>query len=193
MLRRLYERTLTLARHPQALLWLGAVAFVESSVFPVPPDALIVPMVLAERARAWRIAAVATVASVAGGMFGYAIGYGLFETVGRPILEFYGALVQFEEFQRLYWEWGVWIVVGAGLTPFPYKVVTIASGAVALDPMVFLLASLASRGLRFYAEAALLWYAGPPVRRFVENNLQVVATLFFFLLVGGFIAAGYVM
>jgi membrane protein YqaA with SNARE-associated domain len=189
MLRSLYDWTMRLGSHRHALWALTAVSFVESSVFPIPPDVLIVPMVLADRALA--VAVVATAASVVGGLAGYGIGYFLFEAVGRAILEFYGATAAFESFRASYNEWGWWIVAMAGFTPFPYKVITIASGVFALDPVVFTVASAASRGARFFLEAALLWYLGPPVKRFVEDNLQWVATAFFVLLFGGFLAVRY--
>ncbi len=192
MLRRLYDRTMALASHRRAMWALGAVAFAESSVFPVPPDVLLVPMVLAARERAFRFAAVCTAASVVGGLAGYGIGYFLFDAVGRPLLEFYGQEQAFGEFAERYNEWGAWIVAAAGLTPFPYKVITIASGATGLDLATFAVASALSRGLRFSAEAALLWYIGPPVRRFVENNLRWAAAVFLLLLFGGFVLVRYV-
>jgi membrane protein YqaA with SNARE-associated domain len=188
LLRWLYDRTLEVAGHKHALVGLAVIAFVESSVFPIPPDVLLIPMVLAARQRAWRIALVATVASVVGGLAGYAIGYFLFEALGRPLLEFYGYLDKFETFQGRYHEYGAWIVGFAGLTPFPYKVITIASGVVALDPVVFTVASALSRGLRFFVVAALLWYFGEPIRGFIERNLGLLATLFFVLLFAGFLA-----
>ena len=191
MLRRLYDWTMGLAGHRHALPALALVSFIESSLFPVPPDILIIPMVLAARSRAWRIAVVATVASVLGGLLGYAIGAGLYETVGRPVLDFYGYAEKFEGFRDAYNEWGAWIVAGAGFTPFPYKVITIASGVTGLDLVVFMLASLISRGARFFLLAALLWYFGPPIRRFIEANLPLLATLFFILLFGGFLVARY--
>jgi membrane protein YqaA with SNARE-associated domain len=191
MLQRLYHWTMGLAGHRHALWVLAAIAFIESSVFPVPPDVLIIPMVLAARAQAWRIAAVATVASVIGGGLGYVIGAALFETLGRPLLEFYGQMDSFEEFRRVYDEWGAWIVAGAGFTPFPYKVVTIASGVADLDPVIFMAASAVSRGARFFLVAALLWRFGPPIRGFIEKYLPYLAWAFFILLIGGFVAIRY--
>jgi membrane protein YqaA with SNARE-associated domain len=191
VLRRLYDWTMGLAGHPHALSALALVAFIESSLFPMPPDILIIPMVLAARSRAWRIAAVATAASVVGGLLGYAIGAGLYETVGRPVLEFYGYGAKFESFREAYNEWGAWIVAGAGFTPFPYKVITIASGVTGLNLAVFMFASLVSRGARFFLLAALLWYFGPSGRRFIEANLPLLTSLFFVLLFGGFLAARY--
>ena len=191
MLRRLYDWTLALAGHRHALAALAAVSFAESSFFPVPPDLLLIPMVLAARERAWLIAAVCTAASVAGGLAGYAIGYFLFDAVGRPIVEFYDATALFQEFQAGYNAWGAWIVAGAGFTPFPYKIVTIASGVTALDPVTFTVASALSRGARFFLVAALLWRFGPAMRRFIEAYLPQLAALFFLLLFAGFLAVRY--
>ncbi len=187
MLRRLYDWTMGLAAHRNALALLALVAFIESSVFPIPPDVLLVPLVLAARARAWRIAAVCTVASVAGGIAGYGIGYFAFETVGRPIVEFYGAADAFASFRDAYNEWGLWIVFTAGLTPLPYKVFTIASGVTQLDPTIFVVGSVLSRGLRFFVVAAILRRYGEPLRAFVENHLGKVTVAFVVLLVGGFV------
>jgi membrane protein YqaA with SNARE-associated domain len=183
----LYDWTMAQATRPYALWTLALVSFVESSIFPIPPDVLLIPMVLAARHRAWLIAGVCTVASVLGGFLGYAIGALLFETLGQPILEFYGYLDKFAEFQARYNEWGAWIVFGAGLTPFPYKVITIASGVTLLDPVTFGIASVLARGLRFFAVAALLWWFGEPIRLFIERNLGWLTVLFFVFLFGGFL------
>jgi membrane protein YqaA with SNARE-associated domain len=150
-------------------------------------------MVLARRDKALWFALICTVASVLGGLLGYGIGYFLFEAVGRHIIAFYGAESSFESFRALYAEWGWWIVAMAGFTPFPYKVITIASGVFALDLPTFILASTASRGARFFLEAALLWWVGPPIQRFVEKNLGLVAGAFFVLLFGGFIVVKWLM
>lgn len=191
MLRYFYDRTLALAGHRHALGALFVVAFVESSIFPIPPDVLIIPMVLAAPTRAWRIALVCTLGSVLGGIAGYGIGYFLYETVGRPVLDFYGYAEKFKTFQGAYNDWGAWIVFGAGLTPFPYKVITIASGVTGLDPVVFITASLLSRGARFFLVAALLWKFGEPIRLFIERHLGKLTVLFFGLLLGGFVALKY--
>ncbi len=176
-----------LAARRHALWALAGVSFAESSFFPIPPDILLIPMVIANRARAWLIAGVCTIASVAGGAFGYAIGFFLFETVGARLLDLYGYSEQFETFQGWYNDYGLLIVFAAGLTPLPYKVFTIASGVTGLGFVTFLVGSLVSRGVRFYAEAALLWWLGEPIRRFLERNLQWVATGFVVLVVGGFV------
>lgn len=193
MLQGLYDWTMRLAVHRHALWALALVSFVESSVFPIPPDILIIPMVLAARSQAFRIAAVATVASVLGGLAGYGIGYFLYDTVGEPLIAFYGYADKFSAFQGYYNEWGAWIVGGAGLTPFPYKVVTIASGVTGLDPVVFTVTSLVSRGLRFFIVSWLLWRFGAPIRDFIEKNLGLLATAFFVLLLGGFVLVRYLI
>jgi len=191
MLRRLYDWTINLARSPYALWALAVVAFVESSVFPIPPDVLMIPMIIARPSRAFVIAGVATVASVLGGLAGYGIGWGLFETVGRPVMEFYGKDAYFAEFAQRYNDWGAWVVLFAGVTPFPYKVITIMSGVTGLSLPVFMVASALARGLRFFIVAALLWKFGAPIRDFIERRLGLMFTLFMVLLIGGFAAVRY--
>lgn len=186
MLRPIYDWTMDQATRPHALWMLALISFAESSFFPIPPDILLIPMILAQRERAFLIAFVCTVASVIGGLAGYAIGYLLYDTVGLPILDLYGYAEKFESFQASYNEYGAWIVFGAGLTPFPYKVITIASGVTQLDLGVFTLASILARGLRFFVLAALLWYWGRPIKRFIEANFGWLSVAFFVLLVGGF-------
>ena len=193
MLQRLYDWTMRLAAHPQALWALAIISFIESSIFPIPPDVLLIPMVLAARQRAWLLAGVCTIASVLGGIGGYGIGYFLFTELGQPVLEFYGYMDKFDNFSARYNEWGAWIVAGAGFTPFPYKVITITSGVTQLDFAVFNVASLISRGARFFLIAGLLWYFGPPIRTFIEKNLAILTIVFFVLLFGGFVAAKYLL
>jgi membrane protein YqaA with SNARE-associated domain len=191
MLRRLYDWVMDLSAHPRAIWALAAVAFVESSFFPIPPHAMLVPMVLADRAKAWAYAAVTTVASVIGGILGYAIGFFLFEIAGKPILDFYGQTEAFASFAERYNEWGAWIVFIAGVTPFPYKVITIASGATQLSFVVFMVASILARGLVFTVIAGLLYWFGPPIRDFIERRLGLVTAVFVVLLFGGFLAIKY--
>ncbi|MBI4185347.1 MAG: DedA family protein [Proteobacteria bacterium] len=186
--RRLYDWTMDRAAHPHAGWALFAVAFIESSVFPIPPDMLLIALVLAAPARALGLALLCTAGSVLGGLGGYAIGALLFEAAGRPILEFYGYADAFAGFAQRYNEWGAWIVFMAGLTPFPYKVITIASGATGLDLAVFVVASVLSRGLRFFVVAGLLWYFGAAIRAFLDRYLGLLTTLFFVLLLAGFLA-----
>ena len=193
MIRRLYDWTMDAATHKRAPTVLFWVSFVESSVFPIPPDVMLIPMVLAQRAKAWWFATIATAGSVIGGIAGYAIGYFVFETLGEPILTFYGMTGAFHQFAERYNEWGAWIVFIAGVTPFPYKVITIASGATQLNLAVFMVASVLARGLRFFLVAALLYWIGQPVRSFIERRLGLVTTAFVLLLVGGFVAIKYVL
>jgi len=191
MIRSLYDWTLALAQHPRALWALALVAFVESSVFPIPPDILMIPMIVAAPRRAFLIAAVASVSSVLGGMLGYGIGLYLYDSVGLPVLEFYGKTGQFETFRTSYNDWGAWAVLIAGVTPFPYKVITILSGATGLSLPVFMAASIVARGLRFFVVAALLWQFGAPIRDFIERRLGLMFTLAIALLLGGFAAVRY--
>jgi membrane protein YqaA with SNARE-associated domain len=193
MIRRLYDWTMELAAHRNANAVLGFISFIESSVFPIPPDVLLIPMVLADRARAWRIALICTVASVLGALLGYAIGVFLFAEIGRPLLEFYGYDARFDEFRGLYNEWGSWVVFIAGLTPFPYKVITILSGVTRLDVAVFVIASVLARGGRFFIVAALLWRFGPPIRTFIERRLGILFTLFVVLLIGSFVVLKWLL
>lgn len=192
MLRRLYDRVLKLAEEPQAEKWLAAISFTESSFFPIPPDAMIVPMVLARPDRAWRIATICTIASVVGGFFGYMIGLFLFEAIGQAIIDFYGFQAEFAKFEQMFQEYGLWVVAVAGLTPFPYKVATIASGVAHFDWLVFGLTSLATRGARFFVVAALLKWFGPPLRGFLERYFNLVTVAFMVLLIGGFVAIKYI-
>ena len=191
MLRRLYDWTLGFAGHRHAMPAMATVSFVESSFFPIPPDVMMIPMIMARRELAWRIAIVATISSVLGGALGYLIGYGLYESLGQPILELYGQAERFAEFQETFNELGWWLVIGAGITPFPYKVITIASGVTALDFGTFMLASLVGRAGRFFLVAGLLWAFGPPIRHFIEKHLGLVALVFFVMLFAGFLALRY--
>ena len=193
MLRRIYDWIIALSASPRALPALAVVSFTESSFFPVPPDAMIIPMVLAQPNRAWRIALVATAASVLGGIAGYAIGYYLYETVGQWLISVYGLGEDFDAFRAAYAEWGLWIILIKGLTPIPYKLVTIASGVAAYDPAAFVIASIATRGARFFLVAALLRLYGEPIRTFIERRLTLVTTVFVLLIVAGFLVTRYVV
>jgi len=192
MLKKLYDETMRLAVTPRAPMALTAVSFAESSFFPVPPDLLLIPMCLANRGRAYFYACLCTMASVAGALLGYGIGYFFYETIGGPLLEFYSFMETFELFQHHYQVWGIWIVAGAGFTPFPYKVITIASGVVGMDLLPFLFASFVSRGIRFYLEAGLLWYFGPSIRGFIEKNLAPLSIFAFLVAIGLIILLRYV-
>ncbi len=191
MLRKLYDWTMGLAQSPYALWALFFVAFIESSVFPIPPDVIMIPMIIARPSRAFLIAAICLVGSVLGGFFGYYIGAVLFDSIGLPVLEFYGKDAYFDEFSARYNEWGAWAVLIAGVTPFPYKVITILSGATSLNLTVFAIASVIARGLRFFIVAALLWKFGEPIRDFIEKRLGLMFTLFVLLLLSGFVAVKF--
>ena len=192
MLRRLYDWVIRLAARPRALAALGLVAFLESSVFPIPPDVVLVPMVLADRAKAFRMALVCTVCSVLGGLLGYAIGYYFFETLGEWLVRTYGLQNSLDAFRAGFAEYGTWIILIKGLTPIPYKLVTIASGAAHFDLFTFLWASIVTRGLRFFLLAALLWKFGEPIRHFIEERLTLITSAFVAALVGGFVAFRYI-
>jgi membrane protein YqaA with SNARE-associated domain len=191
MLRGLYDWVLRLAAHPRAIPALGVISFLESSVFPIPPDVMLVPMVLAKRDKAFRIALVCTVASVLGGLLGYAIGYYFFETLGEWVVRTYGLQDSLAAFRKGFAEYGIWIILIKGLTPIPYKLVTIASGAAHFDLFTFVWASIVTRGVRFFAVAGLLWRFGEPIRDFIEERLTLVTWLFLIALVGGFVAFRY--
>jgi len=191
MIRALYDWTLRLADHRHSLRALGIVSFVESSFFPIPPDVLMIPMIISRPDRAWTIATVAVVTSVLGGLFGYFIGAVLWDTVGQPILEFYGKSEAGEVFAQKFNQYGAWAVLFAGVTPFPFKVITIVSGWTGLNLPVFILSAIVARGLRFFLVAGLLWRFGEPIRDFVERRLGLLFTVFMILLIGGFLLIKY--
>lgn len=192
MMRRLYDWMMRMAGHDKAPHALFCVAFIESSVFPIPPDVMLIPMTLAQRPKAWTYATICTVGSVIGGLAGYAIGYYLFEYIGEPILELYGYGQKYKDTADLFNAWGPWILIAKGWTPFPYKVLTIAAGAFKMSLGPFVLASIVARSMRFYLVAALLYWFGEPIRDFIERRLSLVTTAFVVLLVGGFVAIKYV-
>ncbi len=184
---------MSLAQTKQAPVALGAVSFTESSFFPIPPDILLIPMVVAKPKSWLYYATLCTIMSVAGAFLGYYIGALLFQTVGQPILDFYGAEHSFERFKQWYDKWGGWGILLAAVTPFPYKVLTIFSGSVGFDLISFTIVSIIGRGLRFFTVSALLYKFGPPIREFIEKRLGLMFFLFCFLLIGGFIAIKYII
>ena len=192
MLRSLYDWTMAKAGSKAGEKWLGAISFAESSFFPIPIDIMLIPMILAKPAAAWRLATITLVMSVLGGMAGYLIGWGLYETVGKPIIEFYGYTAQFEAFAGYYADYGILIVLVAGFTPIPFKVVTIASGVVGMNPLVFFLTSIPARGARFYLVAGLLWKWGEAMRGFIEQRLGLVTSGMLALGVAGFVVIKYI-
>lgn len=192
MLRRLYDWVLELAEHKHAPRALGAVSFAESSFFPIPPDVMLIPMALTKRHKAFFYALICTIGSVLGGLFGYFIGAVLLDTVGQPIIALYNLENKMEDFSTLYNEWGFWIVFLAGFTPIPYKVFTIASGMTGLNLPGFVLASLISRGGRFFLVAGLLYFFGPTIRQFIDRYFGLVCLFGGILLVAGFLLLKYI-
>lgn len=188
MIQRLYDWTLSLAEHRHALWVLALVAFLESSMFPIPPDIIMIPMIIARPNRAFVIAGVALVASVLGGLLGYAIGALAYEALGQPILQALGKADSMAEFATTFNDMGFWAVLAAGITPFPYKVITIMSGWTGMPLATFIATSILARGLRFFLVALLLWKFGAPVRDFIERRLPLMFTLALALLIGGFFA-----
>ena len=192
MIRRMYDWVFQLARHKSANFALGTVSFIESSFFPIPPDVLLIPMVLARRHRWIFIATLCTVTSVLGAFLGYVIGAFLMEAIGNPLLAFYGKADAFAEIQDWYNRWGGLGVLFAAVTPFPYKVLTIFSGATGLDLVTFTVVSIIGRGARFFLVSWLLYQFGEPVREFIERRLGLMFTLGMIMLIGGFVAVRYV-
>lgn len=185
-IRSLYEWTLKLAAHPKAQVWLAIVSFAESSFFPIPPDVILAPMAVARPDLWWRSALICTLASAAGGVFGYLIGWGLYETLAVPIIEAYALQEANARFRDLYLAYDWLVVAIAGFTPIPYKLATIASGAVGMPVIPFIAASVVSRGLRFFMVAFIAAKFGPPVLAVIEKRLTLFTILFLVLLVGGF-------
>ncbi|MFY0679895.1 MAG: DedA family protein [Thalassovita sp.] len=191
MIKRLYAWTMGLANHPKALWVLGVISFIEASFFPIPPDVLMIPMILARPSKAWLIAGVALLGSILGALLGYAIGAFFYEAVGQPILEMMGKGDKMAEFNTRFNSFGFWPVLIAGITPFPFKVITIMSGWTGLPLGVFITTSIIARALRFFAVAALLWKYGEPIREFIEKRLGLMFTLFVVILIGGFSLVKY--
>ncbi len=187
MLRRLYDWVLEKSEHKYAAHFLGFISFIESSVFPLPPDLLLIPMVVAKRQKAWVYALYCTLASVAGALLGYAIGFYAYQLIGLPIIEFYQAETAFSAFTELYQEWGIWVILITAITFLPYKVATIASGVVGFPLLPFILTSLVGRGARFFLVAGLLYFFGAPIKIFIEKYFNILSIAFIGLLFLGFI------
>ena len=182
----LYDWTMRIMSGKGAIAALCGLSFAESSFFPIPPDVLMIPLILKQRNKAFRIAFLCTLFSVIGGAFGYIIGCGLYDVVAVPFLNYFGWMEEFEKVKQAYVEYGAWIVLGAGITPFPYKLVTIASGVMQMNFGLFMCISLIGRGIRFFLVAGLLYKWGKPMREFIEKNLAWLSIVFFVLLVGAF-------
>ena len=184
--RKIYDAVFHLSKNNGAVYWLFAISFIESSFFPIPPDVMLIPMILAAPKKAWQLAGIATAGSVIGAYLGYIIGVYFFQLIAEPLLNFYGYLEKFNSFKDLYNEYGAWIVLGAGITPFPYKIITIASGVVHMNIFIFTFASIIARGMRFFLVAWLLKTYGEKMREFIEKNLGWLSVVFLLLLIGGF-------
>jgi membrane protein YqaA with SNARE-associated domain len=189
MLKRFYDRIIALSESPKAIWALGAVSFAEASFFPIPPDVMLVPMVVARREKAWEYAAIATAFSVVGGLFGYAIGALLFDTLGQWLIHLYGGGKAMAEFQAMFARYGHWIILLKGLTPIPYKFVTIAAGVAGYSLPWFILLSIITRAGRFFLVAGILYVAGPSARDFIEKRLGLVTLGFAALIVVGVVVA----
>ena len=183
-LKRTYNWTLEKAQHKNAKWYLSLISFVESSFFPIPPDILLIPMALASKARALFYAFMCTLFSVLGGILGYAIGYFFYNSVGIYIVDFYHLENSFNIFESYYKEFGILIVLGAGITPFPYKFITIASGVFGLNIFLFIIVSIIGRGLRFYLIAILLYFFGEKIKLIIDKYFNILTIVFFILLVG---------
>ena len=183
-LRKLYEWTLIKSKHPKAVWFLSLISFIESSFFPIPPDIILIPMIIAKRINAFFYAFVCTVSSVMGGITGYIIGSYLYSSIGIIIINYYGLTNQFILFENYYLQYGIWIVLGAGFTPFPFKFITIASGVFGLNIFLFVIVSVLARGLRFYLIAILLKIFGKIIENLINEYFNILATIFFILLIG---------
>ena len=183
-LRNIYSWTLQKAQHKNAKWYLSVISFAESSVFPIPPDIILIPMALASKVNALFYAFLCTLFSVLGGVLGYTIGYFFFNSIGLYIVEFYHLENSFSVFEDYYKEFGILIVLGAGITPFPYKFITIASGVFGLNIFLFIIISIIGRGLRFYLIAILLYFFGEKIKLIIDKYFNILTIVFFILLVG---------
>lgn len=193
MLKRLYEWMLDKAGHRHATKWLAGFSFTESSFFPIPPDVLLAPMCLAKPEKSFWYAFICTVSSVLGALLGYAIGFFLFETIGIAILEFYGVTDQFDTFAQNFNEQGWIVVLLAGFTPLPFKVITIAAGSTAMPLYILIIAAIIARSARFFLVAALLRFFGPPMKEWIDKNFALATTVGGILFVGGFAAVKWLV
>ncbi len=192
MLRKLYDWVFALAEHRRATWALGAVSFAESSIFPIPPDVLLIPMVLANRKKWIFYATLCLVASILGAYLGYLIGSVLYESIGKPVLAFYGKEDAFTKITAWNDRWGGWGILLAAVTPFPYKVITIFSGFTHISLIQFTIVSVIGRGFRFFLVAGLIYFVGEPIREFIEKRLGLMFTLAMVLLIGGFAVVKFI-
>lgn len=188
MFQRMYQWMLVKSKSRTAPKWLGAIAFAESSFFPLPPDILLIPMIIANRAKAWWYAFLCSINSIIGGLVGYAIGYYLFDSLGTSIINAYGLEESFTNFQDAFLKYGFWLIMLKGLTPIPFKLVTIASGATGLPLLEFVIASTISRSARFFMLTGATWYFGEQAKKFMDENFKLVSIGILATLILGFIA-----
>ena len=191
LIRKLYDWTLDKAGHPKAPWFLVLISFTESSFFPIPPDIILIPMVLANRIKAWTYATICTVSSVLGGVLGYFIGFFFYNSVGIMIIQYYSLESLFSSFESNYNDYGILIVLGAGFTPFPFKFITIASGLFSLNLLLFISVAFFARGLRFFLVAGLIKLFGNFIKNLIDRYFNIIATLFFLLLIGSFVLIKY--
>ena len=191
MLRNLYNWTLDQSSKKYASWFLAFISFIESSFFPIPPDIILIPMIIAKRAKAFVYAFICTISSVLGGLFGYLIGYALFNSIGLTLVNFYGTTEYIESLKEYYNNYGIWFVLIAGFTPLPFKIITIASGLFQLNLIIFIFCSLISRGCRFYLIASLLYVFGEVIKKFIDKYFNFLTVLFFILLIGGVLVLNY--
>ena len=191
MFKRLYDWTIALAESPRAGWALAAVSFAESSFFPIPPDVILVPMALAKPQKAWLYATICTAASVLGGIVGYGIGALLYDTVGQWLINLYGYASRMEQLRAFYAEWGALFILVKGLTPIPFKLVTIVSGVLGYNFPLFVLLATITRGARFFIEAGLLNFFGDSARALLEKHFATFMVLIVIAVVGGFWLAAH--
>jgi len=187
LFRKLYDWTLEKSKHPKAPWFLAIISFFESFLFPIPPDIILIPMIIAKRKKVWAYAIICTLCSVIGGIIGYFIGYFFYNSIGVLIVSYYALDNQFSNFESYYNNWGVWIVLGAGFTPFPFKFITIASGLFALNLPLFIVVSFLARGFRFFLIAGLLKLFGNFITNSIDRYFNILTLLFFVLLIGSFL------
>jgi membrane protein YqaA with SNARE-associated domain len=193
VLRRLYDWVLHWATTPYAVPALFILSFAESSFFPVPPDVLLIALAISIPARSFRYALICSIASVLGGMVGYAIGFFGYETIGKPVVDLYQGQEVMDTIRVQYDTYGFWGVLAAAITPIPYKIFTISSGFFRFNFLLFMIASIIGRSLRFFLVAGLIWKFGPPIRDFIDRYFNLLSYIFLLLLVGGFILIKYFM
>lgn len=184
-----YDKALKWAAHDHAPTYLGALSVAESSFFPIPPDVMLIPMVMAKRHLAWRLATLTTVTSVVGGVIGYALGLFFYSEIGQPVIEFYHAQSAFERVQEWFNVYGIWIVFIAGFSPIPYKLFTITSGVMSMAFFPFVLASLVGRGARFYLVTGLLYWGGEKFAEFIRKRIDLIGWSVVALIIVGFIVS----